>query len=335
MNYTEDRPLSKKQKEEYVNGLDLILKRRQEEAKNIRKEYIKDIFSSPEKYREDFRRMLGWPLADYNSNWETKVKEEKLFEDKTHECFRMSFEVLEGLTLSGLFFKAKGEEKKPLVLVQHGGLGTPEFISGFYGSTSNYNDILTRVQKHGVHVFALQLLLWDKLSYEVDFDRESLDARLKRVGSSITAIEVFALTKIMDFFEEKPCVKNFGMVGMSYGGFYTLFTTALDTRIKSAVSCSFFNSRDNVGWSDWVWQNSAFMFDDAQVACLIYPRRIHLAIGDKDDLFNHEYSSESFEEIKKICENVGTDWVKLQIYNGAHEFIKDDEAIETLINDLI
>lgn len=334
MSYTEDKALSKKQKEEYVNGLDLILKRRQEEAKNIRKEYIKDIFSSPEKYREDFRRMLGWPLADYNSNWETKVKEEKLFEDKTHECFRMSFEVLEGLTVSGLFFKVKSDDKKPFVLVQHGGLGTPEFISGFYGGTSNYNDMLQRVKKQGVHIFALQLLLWDKPNYEVDFNRENLDARLKRVGSSITAIEVFALTKIMDFFEEKPYVKNFGMVGMSYGGFYTLFTTALDTRIKSAVSSSFFNSRDNVGWSDWVWQNSAFMFDDAQVACLIYPRRIHLAIGDSDELFDYKNSQKSFDTIKDICKEVGTDWVKFQVYGGTHEFIKDDKAIETLIKDL-
>ncbi len=334
MNFKEERALSKKGKENYVNGLNYIIEKRQEEAKALRREYIKDIFNIPEKYREDLKAMLGWPLVNYDNGWQTRVESEKLFEDETCEAFRMSFEVLEGLTVSGLFFKAKGEEKKPLVLVQHGGLGTPEFISGFYGSTSNYNDMLDRVQKHGVHIFALQLLLWDKPSYEVDFDRASIDAKLKRVGSSITAIEIFALTKIMDYFEEKPYVKNFGMVGMSYGGFYTLFTTAIDTRIKSAVSSSFFNSRDKVGWSDWVWKNSAYMFDDAEVACLVYPRRIHLAMADNDEIFNHEYSSASFEKIKEISESVGTQWVKFQVFGGTHEFIKDDEALETLIKDL-
>ncbi|MBQ8203524.1 MAG: dienelactone hydrolase family protein [Clostridia bacterium] len=334
MNYTEDKINSKEGKEEYVNNLLDIIEKRQEEAKKIRRDYISDIFSNQEKYRNDFKEMLGWPLVNYKAEGAPKVTLEKLFENETHESFRMSLQVLEGLSVSGLFFKVKSKEAKPLVLVQHGGLGTPEFIAGFYGGTSNYNDMLERVASNGVHVFATQLLLWDKPSYEVDFNRENIDARLKRVGSSITAIEVFALTRILDYFEDKDYVKNFGMVGMSYGGFYTLFTTAVDTRIKSAVSSSFFNTRDKVGWSDWVWHNSAYKFDDAEVACLVYPRRIHLAIGDNDELFNYKHSEKSFEEIKEICKEVGTDWVKLQIYEGTHEFIKDDEAINTLINDL-
>lgn len=335
MSYAEEKILSKKRKEEYVDGLNNLIKTRQFEAKSKRQEYIKDIFKTPEKYREDFAEMLGWPLTDIDHNILPSATEEFLFEDETHECYRMSFAILEDLKFSGLFFKAKAEEKRPFVLVQHGGLGTPEFISGFYGSTSNYNDMLERVRKHGVHIFAAQLLLWDKTSYEVDFNREHIDANLKRVGSSITAVEVYALIKVLDYFEKKEYVKNFGMVGMSYGGFYTLFTTALDTRIKSAVSSSFFNTRDIVGWSDWVWRDSAYMFDDSEVACLVYPRRIHLAIGDNDELFKFNYSKEAFERIKEICKDVGTDWVKLQIYEGTHEFIKDDKAINVLINDLI
>lgn len=335
MSYTEEKILSKKSKEEYVDGLNNLIKTRQQKAKIERQNYFADIFKTPEKYREDFASMLGWPLTEIDHNFIPDATEEFLFEDETHKCYRMSFEILDGLKFSGLFFRAKAEEKRPFVLVQHGGLGTPEFISGFYGSTSNYNDMLERVKRHGVHIFAAQLLLWDKPSYEVEFDRASIDANLKRVGSSITAIEVYALIKILDYFERREYVKNFGMVGMSYGGFYTLFTTALDTRIKSAVSSSFFNTRDVVGWSDWVWQDSAYKFDDSEVACLVYPRRIHLAIGDNDELFKFKHSEESFERIKEICEDVGTDWVKFQIYEGTHEFIKDDEAINTLINDLL
>lgn len=334
MSYTEEKILSKISKEKYAEGFNNLIKARQLEAKAKRQEYFSGIFKAPEKYRQDFSSMLGWPLTDIDHNSIPEATEEFLFEDETHICYRMSFEVLEGLKFSGLFFKAKAKEKRPLVLVQHGGLGTPEFISGFYGGTSNYNDMLERVKKHGVHIFAAQLLLWDKTNYEVEYDRNLIDENLKRVGSSITAVEVYSLIKILDYFERQKYVKNFGMVGMSYGGFYTLFTTALDTRIKSSVSSSFFNTRDVVGWTDWVWKNSAYMFDDSEVACLVYPRRIHLAIGDNDELFNHEYSSKSFERIKDICKDVGTDWVKLQIYEGTHEFIKDDDAINTLMRDL-
>ena len=124
------------------------------------------------------------------------------------------------------------------------------------------------------------------------------------------------------------------MVGLSYGGFYTLFTAAVDTRIRSSISCSFFNTRDRIGWSDWTWQNSAEKFDDAEIACLIYPRKLWLGAGNADDLFDAEYAAESFAKLGKLCKNVGTDWVKLLIFDGTHEFYKEDAPILQLIEDL-
>jgi dienelactone hydrolase len=248
----------------------------------------------------------------------------------------MQFEILDGLMMSGIFFRAKNEspdEKKPLVIVQHGGLGTPEHISGFYGSTTNYNDMPERVIRHGVHAFAPQLLLWGE-KYDVPFDRRAIDARLKRVGSSITAIEIYGIIRILDYFETQDYISRFGMVGLSYGGFYTLFTAAVDTRILSAVSCSFFNTRDRVGWSDWVWQNSAEKFDDAEIACLVYPRRLWLGVGNADELFEAKYAEESFKKLKTLCKNVGTDWVKLLVFDGTHEFYKENAPILQLIEDL-
>ena len=190
-----------------------------------------------------------------------------------------------------------------------------------------------RVLKNDVHIFAPQLLLWSD-EYDVKFDRQVIDGQLKRVGSSITAIELFGITRILDYFEQKDYVSSFGMVGLSYGGFYTLYTTAIDTRIKSALSCSFFNKRDAVGWQDWVWFKSAEKFDDAEVACLIYPRNLYIEIGDKDELFDYKNGEESFEKIKTMCEKVGTDWVYFKVFGGTHEFCLDDEPIQKLVNDI-
>ena len=139
---------------------------------------------------------------------------------------------------TGLFFQ-KDEKKRPLVIVQHGGLGTPEFISNFYDDTANYNHMLERVVQYDVHAFAPQLLIWSQEEYQLPFNRQEIDARLKRVGSSVTAVEVYGIMRILDWFEAQDYVKNFGMVGLSYGGFYTLTTTALEPRIQSAVSCSY------------------------------------------------------------------------------------------------
>lgn len=332
MKYREEILHTKRYRKEYRDGLKKIITQRQKEAEKIRENYFKEIFDNREKYIEDLKNMLGWPLVNYKTDSLPKVTAEKLSEEDGYEIYRMQFEILDGLKMTGLLFKA-GEEKKPMVIVQHGGAGTPELISGVYGDTSNYNDMLQRVRMHDVHIFAPQLILWHE-RYEVGYDRKEIEAELKRVGSSIAAVEIFGIKRIMDYFENSDYVSSFGMVGLSYGGFYTLFTSAIDTRIKSAISCSYFNKRDVYGWHDWVWFNSAEKFDDSEIACLVYPRRLCIEIGKNDELFDYRYGVESFEKIEKMCGKVGTDWVSLKVFDGNHEFCKDDEPIKQLIKDL-
>ena len=330
MKYRESMDLTKEYKSNYIKGIEQIIKERQKQAEIVRKESMKDIFENQEKYRNEFKKMLGWPLSEHKSDGLPGVVSEKLSEEDGYSIYRMQFEILKGLTMTGLFFKEGGEEPKPLVIVQHGGEGTPELISGVYGNTYNYNDMLQRVRKNGVHVFAPQLLLWNE-NYNVDFDRKAIDAELKRVGSSITAVEIYGITRILDYFEAQKYVSVFGMVGLSYGGFYTLYTAAVDTRIKAAISCSFFNKRDIITWSDWTWYKSAEKFDDAEVACLVYPRKLYIEMGNQDELFDYVYSEESFERLKEICCDFGMEWAELIVFNGVHEFCKDDEPIRHII----
>ncbi len=333
MQYREEIKDANIYKEAYKDGFYRVLEERRKTAECKREAYIQDIFQNQEQYREDFKKMLGWPLVDYQADGIPDVTMTKLSEEDGYEIYRAQFEILNGLTMTGLFFRANGKEKKPLVILQHGGQGTPELIADIYGHTANYNDMLHRVRKHDVHVFAPQLLLWSD-AYEVAYDRIRLDAQLKRVGSSITAVEVFGIMRILDYFEKQDYVSRFGMVGLSYGGFYTLFTAAIDERIQSAISCSFFNKRDEVDWSDWVWFRSAELFDDAEIACLVYPRKLCIEIGTKDELFDYRYGTESFERVKELCSSVGTDWVSLEIFEGVHEFSLDDAPILNMIQDL-
>lgn len=333
MKYREEKDFTKSYKEDYVKGLEYIIQERLKNAETIRNEYIAEVFLEQEKYRDDFKKMLGWPLVKYHTDKLPAVKSKLLDEEDDYKVYRMQFEFLEGLNMTGLFFKLNGDNEKPLVIVQHGKLGTPELISGIYGNTANYNDMLSRVRKKGVHVFAPQLLLWDD-EYGVGFDRDNIDARLKAVGSSITAIEIFGIIRILDYFEHEDYVSSFGMMGLSYGGFYSLYTAAIDIRIKSVISCSFFNKRDVIGWSDWTWFESAKKFDDAEVACLIYPRKLYIEIGNKDELFDYKYGIESFEKLKKMCKKIGTEWVDFKVFSGTHEFYHADEHIQKLVNDI-
>lgn len=327
--YREDASASELYKKNYLQGIEKVIAAREQMASEERKDYRKQIFANPEKYREDLKEMLGWPLTEKSDHLVPAAKMEQLAEEKECDIYRATIQVLDSFEITGLFFQRK-VEKLPLVIVQHGKEGTPELISNVYGNTFNYNHMAERMLTQGVHIFVPQLLLWNKENYPIDYDRDNLDARLKRVGSSITALEVYAIMRIMDFFENQDYVTSFGMIGLSYGGFYTLFTTALDTRIKAAVSCSFFNNREKNAWTDWTWKNSASKFCDAEVACLIYPRKFWIEVGKEDEAFDIEGARTEMEHLREMCREVGTDWVEFVEFDGMHEFWLDDEPLVKL-----
>lgn len=333
MKYRETYEATLEAREDYVKGLKRVIEKRQDDIRKIRREYSKNIISDGDRCREELKRILGWPLVDHTVNDLCAPKTEHISSEDGYDVYRMHFEVLDGLTLSGILLKQKGEGEKPIVIAQHGGEGTPEVICGMLGDTENYNDMVQRVMKHGVHIFAPQLLLW-RNAFGVPYKRSEIDGQLKNLGSSITAVEIFGIQRVIDYFEAQDYVSTFGMVGLSYGGFYTLFTAAVEPRIKSAVSSSFFNSREKVSWADWTWKDLLYKFNEAEVACLVYPRKLYLAMGTRDNLFDVEHSRASYEEIKELSAAVGHDWVKFDAFDGVHEFIKSDEFINALINDI-
>lgn len=332
MNYREEVKTTKEFKQAYVDGLERLIASKQQGMAQKRAEYSKDIFSNPEIYRESFRQMLGWPLTD-DCSGVPSVKKIKLSDEDGYTLYRMQFEIIDGLEMTGLFFELNGDEKRPLVIVQHGGRGTPEKVAEIYGDSSNYNQMARRMLSKGVHIFLPQLLLWSDW-YDVPFDRRSIDARLNRIGSSITAIELYGLIRILNYFEIQSNVSSFGMIGLSYGGFYTLFLSAIEKRIKSAISCSFFNTRDRYPWKDWTWLGAAAKFDDAEIACLVYPRKLCIEIGTKDDIFDVTSGIQSIDRLKELCKDVGTDWLNCIVFEGAHEFHKDDAPLDALAEHL-
>lgn len=328
ISYRENIAVSRECKEAYIRGIKNLIENREQAAEALRDNYCKDIFFHQEKYREKLKAMLGWPLTEKQNSSVPKVTIEMLSKDKPCTIYRITLEVLEYFSVTGLLFQ-KDDRKRPLVIAQHGGEGTPEMVGNLYGATYNYNHMIERMLQYDVNVFAPQLLLWGQ-THDVVYDRKIIDAQLKRVGSSITALEVYGLTRVLDYFETQDYVSSFGMIGLSYGGFYTLFTAAVDTRIKAAISCSFFNVRNEYAWSDWTWFRSAEMFSDAEVACLVYPRRLCIEVGTRDEIFDIESARKELGRLEKVCNAVDKEWLEIIEFDGTHEFCLEDAPLEKL-----
>ena len=99
MNYREDLLHTQEQRQTYLDGIEKIIDQRQCAGENKRTEYVKNIFTDPEKYRRDFRKMLGWPLVDRDESLEREVpvpKSVKLADEDGYSIYRMTFDVLDG-----------------------------------------------------------------------------------------------------------------------------------------------------------------------------------------------------------------------------------------------
>lgn len=338
--YFEGKQNTKSFREAYVDGIKRVIAEGYHLQEQQRTEYISGIAQNPEKYRGDFKDMLGFPL-NCKRCMDSKPSLSKilLYEDTEKAIYRATITVLDTIPFTGLLFLHKDEQAHPFLISQHGGDGTPEVCSGLYeDGTYNYNDMTERIFNHGANVFAPQLLLWSD-DYESDNfkrdDRNPIDGQLKQLGGSITALEVFCIIKSLDAFCEAGFANedHLGMIGLSYGGFYTLFTAAAEPRIKAALSCSFYNKRDRYARVDWTWMGSAEKFFDAEVAMLIYPRCLRIAVGDKDGLFDSKLAQAEFDRLHQLSQKVygRTDWLDTRVFPGTHEFIQTDDFIEQVI----
>ncbi len=148
------------------------------------------------------------------------------------------------------------------------------------------------------------------------------------LGETMIAWRVWDVMRTIDWIETRPELdaKRVGCMGISGGGTCTLFSTALEPRIKAAFVSGYLNTfRDCImsvshcidnyvpGILNW-----AEMYD---VAGLIAPRPLFAEFGTKDPIFPIAGSRESFERVRKVYEVFGAaDRVQHEEFEGVHEF---------------
>ncbi len=318
-------------REEYDRGLKQLIENRRAELNRVRAERMSpaNIAADREKFRREYLDLLGWPLNEYEEYRKTPMNVRVIphGENDFAVIRQMQFEVLPDLWFYGLFFEHKNKsEDLPFVICQHGGLGTPEVVSGVLGETYNYNNLLERAATYGkgANTFAPGLYLWHD-DYGPKKDRNSIDNALKQLGGSIAALEVFAIRRALDWFVDEGIAKegHIGMIGLSYGGSYTLLTAAADTRINAAYSSCQYNDRYIHNWYDWTWKGSA-MYLDAEMAALVAPRALYLEEGDNDDLFDDKTFLRECERAVPFYEAAGVpENLKYRAFQGSHELCKD------------
>ncbi len=148
------------------------------------------------------------------------------------------------------------------------------------------------------------------------------------LGETMIGWRVWDVMRSIDWIETVPELDRtrIGCMGISGGGTCTLFSTALDLRIKAALVSGYLNTfRDSImavshcidnyvpGILNWA--------ENYDIAGLIAPRPLFSEGGNRDPIFPVGATQESYARVKKVYEVFGAGpKVQQEIFEGEHVF---------------
>lgn len=327
----------------YIEGINGFIQRMNRDCKKVRRDWMlpEELVENLETYRQKYRDMLGLSLFAGKS---TKIAQQELVgEDEVSKIYRLTVWLTEEIPFYALLIiPHKVAEPMPLVIAQHGGGGTPELCCDYLGE-NNYNHMMQRALCRGAAILAPQIAVWAKEESEtmrahlIAYDRLEMDVAMKRFGSSLTALEISGILKALDYVSALPQINpnKVGMLGLSYGGYFTLNTMAADTRIKVGYCAGVFNDRDVYSLTGWCYKGSAKMFQDAEVAALCAPRKLFVQVGKEDEVFSYKSALLEVERVYDYYRAFGKPGnFVFSLWEGGHTVSDSDCGFDFLFDAL-
>jgi len=274
--------------------------------------------------RRILRARIGYPPQALKSTGPLRL--EKSGEDSVATYYRSYLPLSDGDEVYGIYIvpRKPAAKRAPLVISQHGGGGTPE-IATFNGGT-NYKDQVRGAVAEGYIVYAPLTVMYPYRDRDAGTVippevRKILDEKFRAVGTSLAAIEVNKITLILDELVKRPGIdpKLIAMIGLSYGGYYSLYTAALDPRIQVVVaSCSF---SDNPAITDGKTAGVPIDLAPSDVAALIAPRPLQIQSGTNDKGLPIDKSRHAAHRTALVYEKLGAkENFIFEEFEGGHEF---------------
>ena len=149
------------------------------------------------------------------------------------------------------------------------------------------------------------------------------------LGINLLALDIHDTFRAIDYLSERPEVDpgRLGCVGLSFGGTMTLWTSALDKRIKAAVISgylceleAFAINRGNFCGSQYVPALRRY-FDLADVAALIAPRPLLIESGARDEGFRIDSVKRAFDRLRTAYGAYDApEHLAHDVFDGGHQF---------------
>lgn len=200
------------------------------------------------------------------------------------EVHAVQWQVLEGMTASGLLLQPKGQIKARVVALPDADW-TPEMFVGLQPGVPESAQIPLKLAASGVQVVIPTLISratgfsgHPKVFFTNQPHREFIYRMAFEMGRHVIGYEVQKVMAAVDQFErldkKNRRILPIGVVGVGEGALLALFSGAADYRINSTWVAGYFQQRENV-WQEPIYRNvwsQLTEFGDAEIASLIAPR---------------------------------------------------------------
>ncbi len=232
-------------------------------------------------------------------------------------------------------------EKRPAVLACHGhGFGKTDVCGLVHGEYARFNSI----NDHN-YDYARQLALKGYVVVAPDWrgfgerkvggeigGKDICDALFDKgmlLGLNLLTLNVWDAMVSVSYLQSRPEVdpERIGCAGLSYGGTMTLFTTALDERIKCAVVSGYLNSFERFALSLGHFCGAQIppgilQFGEASdVASSISPRPLLIEAGLKDFVFPIEATREAARRTREAYDVGGVpERFEVDEFDGEHRW---------------
>ncbi len=223
----------------------------------------------------------------------------------------------------------KKDERRPVVVCQHGLEGRPNVVVSPKEKTKYYNSFGSALADRGFVVFAPQ----NPYIFQNHF--RQLQRKANPLKLSLFSFIVRQHEQILDWLATLAFVddKRIGFYGLSYGGKTAMRVPAILERYCLSICSGDFN--------EWIWKNTAvdfrgsymftgeyemFEFDlgntfnYAEMAALIAPRPFMVERGHDDGVGIDEWVAYEYAKVRRLYAKLGIpDRTAIEFFNGGHE----------------
>jgi cephalosporin-C deacetylase-like acetyl esterase len=222
----------------------------------------------------------------------------------------------------------KPQERRPVIVCQHGLEGRPQDVVNPRTKTRAYNSFGAQLANRGYIVYAPQNPYLGQDRFRV------LQRKANPLGLSLFSFIVRQHERTLDWLAELPFADpdRLAFYGLSYGGKTAMRVPALLPRYCLSICSGDFN--------EWIWKNvsidfrASYMFSNeyemyefnlgntfnyAEMAALIAPRPFMVERGHEDTVGIDEWVAYEYAKVRRLYSKLGlSDRTEIEFFPGGH-----------------